>query len=168
MGRPLPGVVKAARAPARGGRPVQEASEESIRLHNQQASSFLHFHLPNGAGKRCPPPHGHLESSPPEETLRPRAWASPAPPARQVDRPRGHASACAHLPHGRVERAPDGGQDPAGRVPRGLLQAGVPAETLSADVLGAQEAPQTGQQREAHGGHPGRGHCGCGCRSGKF
>ena len=43
-----------------------------------------------------------------------------------------------------------------------------PVFPLSADVLGAQEAPQTGHQREAHSRHPGRGHCGCSCGSGKF
>lgn len=64
----------------------------------------------------------------------------------------------AHLPHGRVQSAPDGAQRPAGRVPRGLLQAGIPAEALSTDIVGAHEGPQAGCQCEAHGGQPGRCH----------
>lgn len=70
-----------------------------------------------------------------------------------------------NLPHGRVQRTPDGGQSPARRVPRGLLQGGIPAKSLTTDEVGAHEAPQTGHKREAHGGHPG---CSHGCCPGNW
>jgi hypothetical protein len=70
-----------------------------------------------------------------------------------------------HLPHGRVECAPDGSQRPAGWVPCRLLQAGIPTEALTAHKVGTHETPQAGHQSEAHGSHPGWCHGCCVCCS---
>lgn len=140
-------------------RPSQEALEEKVWWCNQQVLQLSPPLLDKQAQKRCRLPRGHWTVKTLEEKL---CLALPRLLPLQ-DRPSFEASAQAHLPHGRVEGTPDGAQRPAGRMPRGLLKAGVPAEALSTDMVGAQVGPQAGSQREAQGGHPGRGHRCCCC-----
>ena len=157
LSRPHPPVGKTARVPVT--RPSQEAPEEKFWLCNQQAFSTS---LAKPTGKRCRLPQEDLDGSRSGGEALPSGLGLPLPACRWT------GQSHAHLPHGRVECAPDGGQCPVRRVPRGLLQAGVPVEALSEDIARAQEAPQAGHQREAHSGHPGWGHCCCSCCSGKL
>lgn len=108
---------------------------------SRQASQLSPLHLPNRAGKWCPLPHPAPEGSPPEERrsgLRPRPPHLPA--CGQAQR---HASAHSTYPMAKSGRAPDGARIQLGRVPQGLLQAGVPVETLSG-CTGCPRSPRLG------------------------